>query len=439
VQFHDALDRKPDRTTNMPLGISHVGLRAGVLTSALACVGALMTHAQEGKIKALYVTSSFPTDTMPIDVILEHHLKTLGGPNVELKAVVFDNRPPWLNTADVYVNAASEMQHRGLKKLQEGEVSEKLPHVTVKTMDYAGIDDLAFLPPVFDVHFADGVQKNLRQMFGTSGEHAQILSNFFAMTHFMKECMRPEHDNVDLCLYFDPDMLMYRNNTGILELATATFESNPELVVVSPPFGCYKEKFWRMDPATGECPSRSFIVSSRHVVAQRRRLVAKMPIKLQPGGPMGIGKPYWEMTMSDVLGRAERGQILCGQEFFIAHPPSRYQPKNKTMPLKNLLKLLVPESAARESCSPPGECSFEAVAVLGTQELVRRFEAGMLVANKKTLLNKGCGCCADMMPSSERISAGQAFYEPRWDAAESDVFRTEANDAAFDWVVKCKQ
>jgi hypothetical protein len=421
----------------MPLGAFHVGLRAGAFLSGLACADALTTHVQEGNIKALYVTSSFPTDTMPIDVIVEHQLKALDGPNVELRGVVFDNRPPWLNTADVSVREASQMQQRGLKNLQEGEVSKKLPHLTVKTMDYAGIDDLAFLPPVFDVNFADGVQKSLRQIFGTTGESdgipkTQIMSNFFAMTHFMKECMRPEHNDVDLCLWFDPDMLMYRNNTGILELATDIFESNPEFVVVAPPFGCMQHD---RNPTTGTCPSQSFAVSSRHVIAQRQRFVARMPITLHTEGKRPIGTSWWEVMMSDVLGRAERGQILCGQEFFIVHPPSRYQPEN-TMSLRNLLRLLVPESA---TCSPPGECSAEAEAVLGTRELVRRFEAGRLVANRKTLLNQPCHCCADMMPSAERVIAGQAFYEPRWNAVQLDGIRTKANDAAFDWVVKCTQ
>jgi hypothetical protein len=451
----------------MPLGTSHAGLRAGAFLSVLASSGALKAHAQQGgKIKALYVTSSFPKDTMPIDVMVEHQLKTLGGPNVELRAVVFDNQPPWLNASELNAWPKTfEMQSRGLKKLDdsgslfssrslfrrlqdsgsffrklhEGKISEKQPRVTVKAMDYASIDDPAFLAPFFSVNFTDWSgaelpQKSLQEMYGTSGERAQMLSNFFAMTNFMKECMRPEHNDVDLCLYFDPDMLMYGNDTGILELATATFEDDPELVVLSPPFGCFQERWWKKDPMTGACPSRSAIVSSRHVIAQRRRLMAKMPIAVQP---KDIGSNYWEVTMTEALGRASRGQLLCGQEFFVVHPPSRYQKnkKDQTMPLRKLLKLLVPKEAM---CFVPGTCSAEVQATLGTKELVRRFEAGMMVASKETLYNKGCGCCADMMPSAERISAGEAFYQPRGDL-ESDRLGNEANDAAFEWVVKCTQ
>jgi len=439
----------------MPLGRGHACLRAGACLSSLACAGALTAHAREGKIRALYVTSVFPKDTMPIDVIVEHQLRTLGGPNVELRAVVFDNQPPWLNTSDAELRAASEMQQQGLKNLQQGEVPEKLlgvlqEGVIVKTMDYAETEDPAFLRPLFDVKSTDGVEKSLRQIFGTGNldtrgaqkqQKGQILSNFFAMTHFMKECMRPEHDDMDFCLYFDPDMLMYRNHTGILELATATFESNPELAIVAPPFGCHKEKWHRKNQTTGECPSRPFGVSSRHVIARRRRLLAKLPISL--ASLPNFGKSYWEAEISYALGPAARGQMLCGDEFFIAHPPSRFSPLYQPhasddpvyplIPLGKLLQMLVPES---DPCSSPGFCSPQRAAILGTRELVRRFEAGKMRANKWTLMNKGCSCCADMMPNASRIGAGMAFYEPRGDA-ESERFDTEVND--FEWVVKCMQ
>jgi len=262
-------------------------------------------------------------------------------------------------------------------------------------------------------------------------ERAQMLSNFYAMTNFMKECMLPEHDDVDLCLYFDPDMLMHGNNTGILELATASFEVERELVFVSPAFGCFHagggSKWSAKDPLTGACPSKPAMVSSRHVIAQRQRLVARMPFTLQPGN---IGMNYWEVAMTAALRPTRgQGQLLCGQEFFIVHPPSRYQKnKNNTMSLRELLKMLVPET----SCAlAPDVCSAEKQLTLGTRELVRRFEAGMMVVNKDTLYNKGCGCCADMMPDAERVLAGEAFRQ------QSDRLRSEANDASFDWVVRC--
>jgi len=408
-------------------------LRAGVLLlSGLACAGALQTHGHEGKIRALYVTSSFPKDTMPIDVMVEHQLKTLSGPNVELKAVVFDNQPPWVNTSEAF--ESYDMQHRGLLRLYNGHVSDKIPNITVRAMDYSDVYDPEYLAPLFDVNFSDGSgarlpQKSLMDMYGIHRERAQMLSNFFAMSSFMKECMRPEHDDVDLCVYFDPDMLMYENTTGILELATATFEENPGFVVLSPPYGCFSLKAWnRKNRWNGACPSKSAIVSSRHVIAQRGRLRASLPLKLQPGD---IGKQYWEVSMTEALGRTGRGQILCAQEFFIVHPPSRYQ-QNKAgaMSLRQLLKEMVPELSR---CSESGTCSPEVEASLGTRELVRRFEAGMMTANNETMYNRGCGCCADMMPSAERIRAGEAFFQPQG----LSLAEHWANDAAFDWVVKC--
>jgi len=411
-------------------------LRAGVLLlSGLACAGALQTHGHEGKIRALYVTSSFPKDTMPIDVMVEHQLKTLSGPNVELKAVVFDNQPPWVNTSEAF--ESYDMQHRGLLRLYNGHVSDKIPNITVRAMDYSDVYDPEYLAPLFDVNFSDGSgarlpQKSLVDMYGIHRERAQMLSNFFAMSSFMKECMRPEHDDVDLCVYFDPDMLMYENTTGILELATATFEENPGFVVLSPPYGCFSLKAWnRKNRWNGACPSKSAIVSSRHVIAQRGRLRASLPLKLQPGD---IGKQYWEVSMTEALGRTGRGQILCAQEFFIVHPPSRYQ-QNKAgaMSLRQLLKEMVPELSR---CSESGTCSPEVEASLGTRELVRRFEAGMMTANNETMYNRGCGCCADMMPSTERVRAGEAFFQPRGEL-EAESFKSAANDAAFEWVVRC--
>jgi len=422
-------------------------LRAGVLLlSGLACAGALQTHGHEGKIRALYVTSSFPKDTMPIDVMVEHQLKTLSGPNVELKAVVFDNQPPWVNTSEAF--ESYDMQHRGLLRLYNGHVSDKIPNITVRAMDYSDVYDPEYLAPLFDVNFSDGSgarlpQKSLMDMYGIHRERAQMLSNFFAMSSFMKECMRPEHDDVDLCVYFDPDMLMYENTTGILELATATFEENPGFVVLSPPYGCFSLKAWnRKNRWNGACPSKSAIVSSRHVIADRKRLMSQLPIAVRSNN---IGKNYWEVTMTESMTRQSRGQILCGQEFFVVHPPSRYQQSPKAanltggrapMTLREMLAELVPKSRC-SGLTPEETCSAEARAAIGTHELVRRFEAGRLVANKETLYNQGCGCCADMMPSAERIGAGEAFFQPRGETWESEGLRSEANDASFDWVVKC--
>jgi len=423
------------------------GRRAGALLCGLACAGALKTHVkEERKLKALYVTSSFPKDTMPIDVMVQHQLRSLSGPNVELRAVVFDNQPPWLEPSEF--KGAYDLQHRGLLKLHQGRVDEGLPQVTVKAMDYAGVDEPGYLAPFFDVNWHDVngnrlPQRSLREMYGTKGERAQMLSNFFAMSSFMKECMRPEHDDVDLCVYFDPDMLMYENTTGILELATATFEENPGFVVLSPPYGCFSLKAWnRKNRWNGACPSKSAIVSSRHVIADRKRLMSQLPIAVRSNN---IGKNYWEVTMTESMTRQSRGQILCGQEFFVVHPPSRYQQSPKAanltggrapMTLREMLAELVPKSRC-SGLTPEETCSAEARAAIGTHELVRRFEAGRLVANKETLYNQGCGCCADMMPSAERIGAGEAFFQPRGETWESEGLRSEANDASFDWVVKC--
>ncbi|CAK0873137.1 unnamed protein product, partial [Prorocentrum cordatum] len=164
-----------------------------------------------------------------------------------------------------------------------------------------------------------------RERAPAAGERAQMLSNFFAMTSFMEECMRPEHKDVDLCLYFDPDMLMYQNSSNILELAATTFEDDPEYVILSPPLGCFKTKWWQKQ-ASGACPSRVSIVSSRHVIADRKRLMSQLPIAVRSSN---IGKNYWEVTMTESMTRQSRGQILCGQEFFVVHPPSRYQQSPK--------------------------------------------------------------------------------------------------------------
>jgi len=350
--------------------------------------------------------------------------------------VVFDNQPPWVDRAAVI--ESFDMQHTGLMKLWWGRVSKRMPKVTVKSMDYADIDDPAWLAPVFDVNFThrDGTkygQLSLRQLYGTVGERAQMLSNFFAMTSFLKECMLPEHNDVDLCVYLDPDMLMYKNSTGILELATASFEENPALVVVSPPYGCFQQKWWQKKGPTGACPSKQAIVSSRHVIANRGRLVSSMPMHVQLGD---IGNQYWEVTMTEALGHTGRGQILCGQDFFIVHPPSRFQQNmNNTMSLRGLLKEMLPQTAR---CSESNACSPEVEASLGTRELVRRFEAGMMTADRESMYNKGCGCCSDMMPSTQRVRSGEAFFQPR-EALESESFKSAANDAAFEWVVKCTQ
>merc|ERR1719188_63080 len=156
-----------------------------------------------------------------------------------------------------------------------------------------------------------------------------------------------------------------------------------------------------------------------------------------PTKPQNIGHQYWEVSLTETLPRVGRGQILCGQEFFVVHPPSRYQ-KNKqgAFSLRQLLSELAPAVNA--------ESHPDTSALVGTKELVRRFEAGHVTATRESLYNQGCGCCADMLPTTSRINYGQAFYETgrraeMIDESESHMLEGIAavNDAAFDWVMKC--
>ena len=71
----------------------------------------------------------------------------------------------------------------------------------------------------------------------------QQFGNFMAMYMFLLECL---HSINELCIYLDPDIMLYRNTSGLLNLAANVFRENPSMVILSPPFGCYNSE-WPMN------------------------------------------------------------------------------------------------------------------------------------------------------------------------------------------------
>lgn len=417
---------------------------------APASTGGLVVHdattnpPHRPTLKVLYMTAVHPVDIMPIDEVVAHHLRALAEPNVKLRALVYNNTPT-ISGDSPGLPARLEFNGMGAQDYALRELARKNKDITIKKMPWKqALSDPHFIDPILNV-------ANNSRTFDRIGQEGildiQHQGNFLTMFHYLLECA---HSREDLCLYLDPDILLYRNTSDLLNLAANSFRQNPKMVMMSPPYGCHNQESPMKIPKNGGsdnpenaggCLVHQTFVSSRHLLINRTRFVNLLPLKAEP---YLLGRFMEELltTVGKGIDGDFSGQMMCGWEFFAVHPPSRFQrSSNRNFPFADLLTRLAggPNGSKTVTDAP--------TARKGAQELIRRFESG-LFSTKTTgrgynpdnaLQNDACSCCADMLPSAERVEKGLAFAMEERDAGSGfeSAFQGATNDATFDWVTQC--
>mmetsp|Transcript_81976 Transcript_81976/g.220342 ORF Transcript_81976/g.220342 Transcript_81976/m.220342 type:complete len:408 (-) Transcript_81976:98-1321(-) len=399
-----------------------------LLPAVLCCGAAGMSLLKPKKAprqmpRALVATMVMPDDEIPVDLMMEHHLRMVSSDKSILQGAIIDNRPPW--------GSQNSNQEPLLARYKRSQDSTGV--VKVKTVDYANMSTL------MTRFFSSGegeINLNARtnNMLGVTHEltslaaHAHLDSptnvtkldekakaaRLMGMLNFLEVCADAEAD-VDLCVYMDPTTFVHRTNeTGVVEQAVKLFRQNPQTVVLLPPDMCISTK----TTETGVCKAGNVTSGINHgfFVVNRDRFEGFAPMPVES---VGLGSIFEELLAEGLTKGGVEGpvkQIRCGGAFFI-HPYDdslgKYAcPKQQTLGLPAHARATV--SGARTKRMSDGHFDEDysrfpgkAEGAAAVKSLIDRVEAGKFPEAKypESVTNK----CLNMCPSKERIRDGLAW------------------------------
>lgn len=356
--------------------------------------------------RALLVTMITPGGSLPLDLMLAHQKRLLTGCGSKagaLKATVLVNWDHWMNLP--------------LPQPQELQLIQSSGAAGVKLVDYARVDDPAFLGRFFKVAGPSRFTvRNLSEARDDASKQdgVKIASNFLGMLHFLQECLASPGP-VELCVYLDPDIFLYRSRLGLIELASAAFRRGPSFVALQPPTVCHwagLDDGASSSPAADSCwtignesvKGAEFqshpLLSQRYMFVNRSRLMGALPLEITPD------KFY--SNFEKVFSRALRprnmaGWLACRGQAFAIHPCGSF--RCRAMHIKehvSAMAAVASETTVRgEAYSTRGH-SFDVAVRTGTNLLADRVEAGRF---DPVAVNS----CQDMNTSWARIESGLAW------------------------------
>ncbi|CAK0829522.1 unnamed protein product, partial [Prorocentrum cordatum] len=194
------------------------------------------------RTKTLLATMVYPDDEVPVDLMMEHHLRMVSSNMSILQGAIIDNRPPWGETRS--------NQEPLLGRYRRSQDTTGV--VKVKKVDYSNLstlvnrffssDEINLYTRLVDpktgiVKLAKDVPSNVSKL-----DEKANAARLLGMLNFLELCADAEND-VDLCIYMDSTTFVHRSNeTGIVEQAVKVFQQNPQAVVLNPPDMCTYRK-----------------------------------------------------------------------------------------------------------------------------------------------------------------------------------------------------
>mmetsp|Transcript_95647 Transcript_95647/g.270639 ORF Transcript_95647/g.270639 Transcript_95647/m.270639 type:complete len:403 (+) Transcript_95647:62-1270(+) len=361
------------------------------------------------KSRALLATMVMPDDEIPVDLMLEHHMRMLTGNMSTLEAAIIDNHPPW--------DERKSSQEPLLARYRRSQGATG--NVQVKSVNYTKMSELLqrfFGQSPLQLYknhpkalqlFRKDAPANLSRM-DPRAKAARLLG----MMHFMELCQDAEAD-IDMCIFMDSTSFVYRESeTGIVELAQRFFRKEPNAVVLQPPDLCT----YTRTSERGVCKlGNTTGIYHGFMVINRDRFEGFAPMAVDE---IGLSSSFEDLlaeglTKGGVEGAVRR--IRCGGTFAINPYDAtlgRYacQAPN-AMGLSSLAKSMTSrrhKEAMRNGFSADyARFQGGAEAAQALQALIDRFESGKFPEAKypDSVTNK----CLNMCPSRERVSQGLAW------------------------------
>jgi len=358
--------------------------------------------------RALLVTMVMPDDTIPVDIMLEHHMRMMTGNMSSVEAAIIDNRPPWVE--------AQSTQEPLLSRYRRSQGATG--NVQVKTVNYTRMS--ALLSRFFGQSELQLFSKSVNLALAGRDAPANVTkldpkgkaARLLGMLHFLELCQDADVD-IDMCIYMDSTTFVYRENqTGIVEVASQLFRKEPNAVVLQPPDLCTytrtsEKGVCKLGNATG--------IYHGFMVINRDRFEGFAPMAVDE---IGISSNFEDLlaeglTKGGVEGAVRR--VRCGGAFAI-NPYDASLGKYacqapNPMSISSLAKSMHSHrlSGAMRSGFAADYARFEggAESAQALQALIERFESGKFPEAKHpdSVTNK----CQNMCPSRERVNQGLAW------------------------------
>mmetsp|Transcript_40978 Transcript_40978/g.108570 ORF Transcript_40978/g.108570 Transcript_40978/m.108570 type:complete len:233 (-) Transcript_40978:307-1005(-) len=230
-------------------------------------------------------------------------------------------------------------------------------------------------------------------------------SNTHGMFNFLEACLNAEAA-VDLCVFLDPDIVVYRKDKGMIEMAREVFAAQPTAIALNPPTMCSAFD----GAASGTCKTkRPGMLSQRYLIINRQRLTSVLPLKV-PHEEFNVN---FEHLFGDSLRRVNSGgqRMICNGAFAI-HPFSarwaHCRNKKENLNIERHSRLISRGEPNKLAGDRLGEYhSFDMAVVEGLRELVSRVEAGKLAKPEDPW--SVTNMCEDMCVDQNRIAQGLAW------------------------------
>jgi hypothetical protein len=383
---------------------------ARALLLSLACGGATALTVSKPRVRArtktLVATMVFPDDEIPVDLMMEHHLRMVSSNASILQGAIIDNRPPWGETRST--------QERLLGRYRRSQDATGI--VRVKRVDYSNLSTLItrfFSSEEINLHaktvnLAADMPTNVSKL-----DEKANAARMLGMLNFLELCADAEND-VDLCIYVDSTTFVHRTNeTGVVEQAVKVFQQNPQAVVLNPPDMCTYKKA----AENGVCKAGNTTSGINHgfFVVNRDRFEGFAPMPVES---VGLGSVFEDLLAEGLTKGGVEGpvrQIRCGGAFAI-HPYDSSLGKYACQSQRQL-GLSAHSQAATSRASSARDAGIYSedyasfpgggMRAKGLASLIERFEAGKFPEAKPmdSLTNK----CNNMCPSKERVRDGLAW------------------------------
>ncbi|CAK0848699.1 unnamed protein product [Prorocentrum cordatum] len=384
-------------------------MRALLPLALVCCQAAALTTSKprvRTRTKTLVATMVFPDDEIPVDLMMEHHLRMVSSNMSILQGAIIDNRPPWGE-----MKSNQEPLLGRYRRSQDG-----TGVVRVKRVDYSNLSTLItrfFSSEEISLHaktvnLAADMPTNVSKL-----DEKANAARMLGMLNFLELCADAEAD-VDLCIYMDSTTFVHRSNdTGIVEQAVKVFQQNPQAVVLNPPDMCTYTKATQ----NSVCKAGNVTSGINHgfFVVNRDRFEGFAPMPVES---VGLGSVFEELLAEGLTKGGVEGpvkQIRCGGAFAI-HPYDTSLGRYACSSQRQLGLSAHSQAATSRAGSARDAGIFSedyarfpggGLRAKGLAALIERFEAGKFPEAKPmdSLTNK----CNNMCPSKERIRDGLAW------------------------------
>lgn len=218
----------------------------------------------------LFMTSANPSDALPVDVMLTHQMRNLGGPQA-LVELLLDTDAKWPGNTMLDGAAVEELKNAGVRF-----ICQNFTHRARDTNDTL----LNLL--------GNNRPERISDFHERSDKAPHLVSNTVGMLSFMERCVG---SSVRYCVWLDPDIFLHRGKDGggWLDKAIRLFDRYSKAVGIMAPSPNHATRHYE---CLHEINSYDAQMSQRYFALHRERLKQYLPLQPHACAPSCPGFEY---------------------------------------------------------------------------------------------------------------------------------------------------